>query len=290
MKPAKKVRTGSGNSAEENIAEIAEPVMDVASIHEVVLTRVNEALSIFKPANEKEADSLTKAIPIIATAVSVAVGEVMRTMMMEVEERLRPMSSPKEERLFSAVRTLTYENDRLQQYSRRESIRISGFPSVKGETAEDVEGKALKLFSDVGAKVKKEDIAVAHRAGKETEGSRPILVRFVSRRTRNEVMSKKKNLKDKKGCSKLYINDDLTPLRARLLGYVKRLDFIHRAWTIDGRIHCLKKFPPGLAPEDRPKPQVVETPDDLFRLGVQTVDYRALGLHHLAEDSDHAPY
>ena len=262
----------------------AKPLMDVSAVHEIIITRVNEALSVFKPADGAEADPVMRAIPVIATAVAVAVGEVMRSMMKEVEERLRPISSPKEDRLFSAVRSLTYENDRLQQYSRRESVRIVGIPSSPGETAEEVEQKALKVFNDAGAAVKREDIAVSHRAGKERNGSRPILVKFVSRRTRNEVSVKKKNLKGKDGYQRVYVNDDLTMLRARLLAYVKKLPCVGKAWTVDGRINCVKRSPPGLAPTDRPRPVVIETPDDLFKLGLDRVDYTALGLRHLAED------
>ena len=106
----------------------SDPLMDISSIHEIILTRVTEALSIFKPVEGTEADPIMKAIPVIATAVSVAVGEALKGMMREVEERLHPQYSPREDRLFTAVRSLTFENDRLQQYSRRESLRIFGIP------------------------------------------------------------------------------------------------------------------------------------------------------------------
>ena len=263
-------------------------LLDISSIHEAILTRVNEALSIFKPVEGADVDPIMKAVPVIATAVSVAVGEVMKGMVKMMEDSLLHVSSPREERLFAAVRNLTYENDRLQQYSRRESVKIVGIPNNQGETIDQVEEKVLKVFSDAGASVQRADIAVAHRAGRERNGSRPILVKFVSRRTRNEVNAKKKNLKGKDGYQRVFINDDITPLRARLLGYVKGLGCVERAWTIDGRIHCVKKSPLGLAPTDRPRPLVIETPDDLFKLGLDHIDYSALGLDHLAEgDSQH---
>lgn len=292
MEEAKKARTrGSSDTScemEENGTRqrlfSSGPIMDVTSIHEVILTRVNDALSIFKPADGAEVDPVMKAVPVIATAVSVAVGEVMREIMKRMDEMTRPLASPREERLLAAVRTLTYENDRLQQYSRRESVRIVGIPSCPGETAEQVEEKAIKVLNDAGAKVKREDIAVTHRAGKEKKGSRPIIVKFVSRRTRNEVTNKKKQLKEKEGYKRVFILDDITPLRARLLAYIKNLECVERAWTVDGRIFCAKKSPPGLAPDDRPKPVIIKTPDDLFKLGLVRVDYAAFGLSHLAED------
>lgn len=96
-------------------------------------------------------------------------------------------------------------------------------------------------------------------------------------------MKNKKTLKDKPEYKNVFINDDITPLRARLLGFVKKLG-PYNAWTIDGKIFCAKKSPPGLHPSDRPKPVVIDTPDDLFKLGVTEVDYHALGLSHLAEE------
>ncbi|KAL8578897.1 hypothetical protein ACOMHN_001859 [Nucella lapillus] len=63
-----------------------------------------------------------------------------------------------------------------------------------------------------------EDLAAVRRAEKEKKGSRPILVKFVSRRKRREVMERKKVLREKEEHRGTYLNDDLTPLRARLLG------------------------------------------------------------------------
>jgi hypothetical protein len=163
-------------------------------------------------------------------------------------------------------------------------VRVFGIPSARGETADDVEAKALKVFKDAGTTIDKNDIAVAHRAGTERRGSRPILVKFVSRRQRNEVMKAKRNLKGKEEYKHVFVNDDITNLRARLLAYVKKVEGVERAWTVDGRIHCINKpCPPGLAPADRPKPVVIESPDDLHKLGVTKVDFAALGLGHLAE-------
>ncbi|KAL8573194.1 hypothetical protein ACOMHN_036179 [Nucella lapillus] len=67
----------------------------------------------------------------------------------------------------------------------------------QGETALDVEQKALKVFADAGAAVVPDDIAAVHRAGKARNET--VLVRFVSRRKRREVMEKKKTLKEKPG-------------------------------------------------------------------------------------------
>jgi hypothetical protein len=50
-------------------------------------------------------------------------------------------------------------------------------------------------------------------------------------------MQRKKELKGKDKYSGVYLNDDLTPMRAKLLKYVKGLDVVDQAWTIDGKIY-----------------------------------------------------
>ncbi|KAL8577096.1 hypothetical protein ACOMHN_002175 [Nucella lapillus] len=233
---------------------------DIGSIHEIVLTRVNETLVAYdtNPSSSGgDGSSVIKQLmPALATAVVVAVTEAMKGVVKSVKAQLQTaaMSTTREHRLFAALTRLTYDNDRLQQYTRKESLRIHGVKIEAGETAEQVETKALKVFTDAGVEVAADDIAAVHRAGKE----------------------------GKTGYERVFVNDDLTPLRARLLGFVKRLDQVERAWTVDGRIFCVRKSPPGLSPELRPKPVIIETPDDLFdKLGADFIDYGALGLSHL---------
>ncbi|KAL8574848.1 hypothetical protein ACOMHN_044870 [Nucella lapillus] len=273
----------------DGIGMVTGEVFNTSDIHELVMNRVQETLKAFN--QEGSETSVKQLMPFLTaaltTAVSVAVTEAMKEITKTMKETLsmhlqQAKATSSERRLLSAVTTLTYENDRLQQYSRRESIRIHGIKTATGETAESVEKKALEVFTAVGADVKPEDLAAVHRAGTEKKGSRPILVKFVSRRKRREVMERKKVLREKEEHRGTYLNDDLTPLRARLLGMVQRLDGIQKAWTVDGRIFCLKRMPVGLAVQQ--KPVLIETPDDLFsKLGVELTseDFRNLGLAHL---------
>ena len=75
----------------------------------------------------------------------------------------------------------------------------------------------------------------------------------------------------------------LTTLRAKMLHYLKKkVPVVKNAWTIDGKIHCTKKRPPDLAERDCPrKIYTIDTPDDLFKLGVDSVDFDKLGLADL---------
>ena len=255
------VGAGEDGSQDEGMqqTDICDSI-NTADIHEIVVTRVNETLTAYKKAQgEFDSPVIKQLVPALATAVAVAVSEAMKGVMRTTASHghgTSAMSTATENSLFASVTSLTYENDRLQQYSRRESVRIFGIRQAEGETAEQVEQKALGVFREAGADVKEEDIAAVHRVGKVGRGLRPILVKFVSRRKRREVMEKK-SLKGKDGYQKLYINDNLTPLRAKLLALVKRLDNVDKAWTVGGSIHCTKKVPPGLAPGANQRPVVV---------------------------------
>jgi hypothetical protein len=192
-------------------------------------------------------------------------------------------------RLRANTLSLKYENDRLEQYTRRESVRIVG---LKEDKEEDIEQKVLELFKATGVNVEASDLAVVHRTGRKGK-HRHVLARFVSRRKKRELMMAKKNLKDKAVAKDVTLFDDLTPLRNRLRQYVKNSGRFERVWTKDGKIYCTRTVPHRGDVSDnedekdnenvknkRPseKPMVIETPDDLFSLGFDSVDYAALGL------------
>ncbi|KAK8389338.1 hypothetical protein O3P69_008818 [Scylla paramamosain] len=63
-----------------------------------------------------------------------------------------------------------YENDKLEQYSRRENLRILGLEEEADETEGVLEVKIIGLAGDIGVKLKTCDISVAHRLGKPREG------------------------------------------------------------------------------------------------------------------------
>ena len=76
-----------------------------------------------------------------------------------------------------------------------------------------------------------------------TSSQRPVIVRFISRQKKQEVMMSKKNLKTKAGYNKTYIHEDITRLRAKMLHFVKEVPGIGRVWTREGLIYCKRKGP-----------------------------------------------
>jgi hypothetical protein len=163
-----------------------------------------------------------------------------------------------------------YESDRLEQYTRRESIRIHGINEKDNENLIEIVcelGKSLKIDCNASS------ISAVHRIGRRDGPSgRHIICKFISRVTRDEFLKKKKELKTKG--SKTFLCEDLTPLRAKLLEQCKKAPGIKGTSVRNGNIACFVTNPNGSQKDDR---VFVQTPEDLHKLGVE-VDYRALGL------------
>lgn len=170
------------------------------------------------------------------------------------------------EKLCSMVRTNTYEIDRCNQTARRENIRIAGLEESEGKDDFEI---LSQMFTEMQVDVKKEDIAAYYRIGNPVKKPRPLLVRVKERHVKYKIFANKKNLKDKPLYRKVYINEDLTTTRFKLLQYVKKLDNVKSTSSRDGKI--IGTFKSG-------KKFSIENPDDLFNLGVTELDYAALGL------------
>ena len=132
-KDSKKGRTAVGGAGEDGSQDegMQEPDIcdniNTADIHEIVVTRVNETLTAYKNAQgEFDSPVIKQLVPALATAVAVAVSEAMKGVMRTMASHghgTSARSTATGNRLLAAVTSLTYENDRLQQYSRRESVR-----------------------------------------------------------------------------------------------------------------------------------------------------------------------
>ena len=174
-KDRKKGRTavrgaGEDGSQDEGMQEsdICDSI-NTADIHEIVVARVNETLTAYKNAQgEFDSPVIKQLMPALATAVAVGVSEAMNGVMWTMASHGQgtfAKSTATENRLLAAVTSLTNENDRLQQYSRRKSVRIFGIRQAEGETAEQVEQKALGVFKEAEADVKRQSTGSARSGG-----------------------------------------------------------------------------------------------------------------------------
>ena len=112
--------------------------IDIGSIHTNILTRVNEALSQtggLGEGGDKDKCFVQQMIPAIVTSVAMAVGEVMKNFLKKMPKPADIVSvdrSPVVENLQRDLLLMRYENDRLEQYSCRETVKVVGLKEEEG--------------------------------------------------------------------------------------------------------------------------------------------------------------
>ena len=99
------------------------------------------------------------------------------------------MKDDKIQNMKSEIGVLKLDQDRLERYTRRNSLRISGVPE---ENNEDVCEKVLNLCNaKLRVPVEVSDIERVHRLGRPGESPRQILVKFATYGTRASVFKAK---------------------------------------------------------------------------------------------------
>lgn len=144
----------------------------------------------------------------------------------------------------------TYERklDTAEQYSRRNCLRISGVSETPDENTDDI---VLKIARECDVDLSLADISRSHRVKPRakqptsTGNIRPrdIIVKFISYRLRSALYKKKMQLKGNDLFRGVYINEDLTQVRADLLRLARQLlrsKSILGAWSYDGRVFIKK--------------------------------------------------
>lgn len=135
--------------------------------------------------------------------------------------------------------------DALEQYSRRNSVRISGIKEPQQLTdahetqSEDTDYIALNMANDMGVNLDPRDIDRSHRAGKKSAKGRCILVKFATYRARQAFLGNRKKLKAIDKWKDVFISEDLTKKRSEILYHARQLvkqNKLNAAFSLDGRI------------------------------------------------------
>ena len=91
-----------------------------------------------------------------------------------VEQELRETKDVlKKERIQRKI-----DDDKNEQYSRKDALRINSIPSQEAESNIELEDKVLELAGKIGAKIKREDISVTHRLKLTKKEAHPVIVKF----------------------------------------------------------------------------------------------------------------
>ena len=203
----------------------------------------NELEEIIKTAIKTEIADLKK-----HTAQNGNILECVNTSLSELKEENRQLRQLIKEKdiLISAMQTKidtclknTRESEiavnRLEQYSRKSSVRIYGLQT----TNNDYQSAVINLIGTLGITISPADIVAVHPLPKKrlnTDTSPPpIIVKFLRETTKMQIMYVRKNLKNRDTT----IKEDLTRLNQQLLNRVAKHERVKSAWSWKGMINCL---------------------------------------------------
>ena len=182
---------------------------------------------------------------LVNTSVNTAVTEATKKLKDEIGHLKTENSSLKEEnsnlkksvdKLKSGEKEVKLLADNNEQYSRRNSLRISGIPMENDEITDEL---VLELATDMGVDLQLSEIDRSHRVGKVKNGNRALIVKFTSYRARQKLYSIRKDLRYHDKRKNVFINEDLTSRRSKLLAQARQLvreRKLRAAYTGDGKI------------------------------------------------------
>ena len=178
---------------------------------------------------------------IITSVCSRMVPEIVKGVNSKLEDRVAALEA-ENRMLKDRVTALEQNQDAADQYSRRNSLRVSGVKEVPGENTDNI---ILDMARALGADLTLSEIDRSHRVGPKTSTSgltssrpRDIIVKFDTYRSRQKLYSNRTKAR-KCGYPNHYINEDLTRRRSDLLyrcRSLKNKGLIRDVWTSDGRV------------------------------------------------------
>lgn len=127
-------------------------------------------------------------------------------------------------------RVLLKKVDSMEQFTRRNNIRIYGIPEEN--EPEDII-KTIKRATNLD--FREETIEAIHRIGKVTPaGNKAIFVRFKEHKFKEEILMNRKILKN----TKIIISEDLSKDRHRTLREAVEKLGRRNVWCLGGKIYC----------------------------------------------------
>lgn len=190
------------------------PVTRALAMNEDIIAKAVEKLLTSKPFVNRIVDTICNAIS------------------KQFEDRIKALEAKVDllsEKLDGARKEALLANEKLEQYSRRNTLRIFGLPVRHKD--EDTDKVIVELFNEkLGVPVTAADIDCCHRLHSKDNARSPILVKFCRRSVKNRVYYSKKKLKG----TKIVIFEDLTKMRTELLKRARETYGMNNVWTSEG--------------------------------------------------------
>lgn len=271
-KKAKKPGTSNTPTGITKTKTLVEPVsqppastnLDTQNIIQSVMSVLNSQVEDIKATIT---DQINAGIAAMAQSVADMVNTTFNDRIKATEDENRLLKDQIHE-LKSELASMRKTSDSMEQYSRRNCLRISGVAESYGENTDDI---VLNIAKSCNVELTLNDIDRSHRlnqvkrisgaADDYTQRPRDIIVKFSSYRSRSAFYRGKSALKNCECFSQVYVNEDLTKLRAEILRSARQLvknknSNITNAWSRDGRVYV--KFTDGSI-------QMIVTKSDLVK-------------------------
>ena len=144
--------------------------------------------------------------------------------------------------------------DKLEQYTRKNSLEIHGVPDSAYTSTEEV---VLKLAEALQVQINSVDIEISHKLNRK--GNKPIIVKLVSHKTKTSLYKARVNLHNIKlpnlfpgthspeSRDRISIYENLTFYRKKIVNEantMRRDGELLKVWTMDGQIY-VKTSPEG---------------------------------------------
>ena len=210
---------------------------------------------------------MKRMMPVLVTTITQAVKESTEKRFDNIESELKNIQAELyRERVQNAIRF-----DKSEQYSRNENLLINGIIEDTEESESTLLQSVMDICEIMKAEIRVQSITSIHRVGKKRDGkSRSVIVRL-AKISKKEIVQKRKLLKNNdqikqhpKLENKVYVNDDVTEPRRKLQECVREIGNVDFCFFRDGTLIC-KKGSHFIH---------VDSADDLFKLGIDDVDYR----------------
>lgn len=254
-KKKRKVKTGKTGTmtTEETSSKDINSRLDTIMEKLDSIVKKEEIIEIVKNTFKKEMDSLVEKIKeqvyqSVVHRIDVVESEVYKTntevdKCKETIKKLENQIKAQNETIDGMINKTesnkgkcTQKGNDIEQYSRSNNIKVINLPEDNGETADVTTAKVVHLLNDkMGTTLQISDIDIAHRIGKKTDSnkSRTVIARFISRRHKFQSMKDRKNKLRGTG---IYIVEDLTQMNQSVFTAARNNPDVESCWTRNGQI------------------------------------------------------
>jgi hypothetical protein len=229
----------------------------IAQSLEANLTKRIEELTVTVKVLKDNNDILTKK----QTALEQEVSD-LRKQALETERRIEDVD------IYSRAHDIIIRGLPDTSYAQR-AHTTSSSASDNAESSGVLEDTVIELCQkSLGVAVQRQDISVAHRLKASAHDQfRPVIVRFTSRRMRDDVYRAKRELKTLPRDKAIYISEHLTRLASSVFFEARKLlrdKKLTAAWTMHGLVNV--KYTSNVAE----KPTIIRNVAELATLAVRT--------------------